>query len=588
MPEPSLLFDRFEVRPAERALWVDGQPVELGSRAFDLLLVLIAHRDRVVAKDELLEKVWPGLVVEENNLQVQISTLRKLLGAQTIATIPGRGYQWVAPPLEKPAGMERRRNAADAFPPPTPAAPMSSPAPVPAPGSAPAPAPAGAPSQLRSMRVAMLAVVALAVTLAAGLAAWRHTDDDTGRVETAPTPLSIVVLPFANHTGDAERGHIADGITASLISDLARLRDTIVINAATAFTYKGKTATAQELGKELGVRFVLQGDVQRSGARLRINTQLADTSSGRQLWSETFEGEQSDLFNLQDQLIGRVGISIGREMVKHVVRAGVRNGRDTDVVDLLLRARALRFQPQSRERHDQLMSLYRRVLELEPDNSRALVGLATSLMLRTSNDGYDLDRETAKRYLDEAHRLAMRAIELDPGDDEVYSVIAAYAGYRGDRAGWRQAAEKRLLLAPRSLGAHNEVALWHFYAGDADQAIVLLKKGRDLDPINNAGGIEFNLGRAYFMKRDYDEAIRWFNSARARRARITVVEAYLAMAYTEKGESALAATAREELRRRHPNFNEKFFSRPTPSTPEFDAYWQDRLLPAAKRAGLFG
>ena len=90
----SFRFDRFEVRPAERALLIDGKPVELGSRAFDVLQALITHRDRLVTKDELLDMVWPGLVVEENNLQAQVSNLRKLLGPQAITTIPGRGYQF--------------------------------------------------------------------------------------------------------------------------------------------------------------------------------------------------------------------------------------------------------------------------------------------------------------------------------------------------------------------------------------------------------------------------------------------------------------------------------------------------------------
>ena len=223
-------FGNVEVRPDERALLIDGKLVDVGSRAFDLLEALIAQRDRVVPKDELLDIVWPGLVVEENNLQVQVSALRKLLGPRAIATIPGRGYQFL---LE----------------------------------------------------------------------------------EAAPNPLSIVVLPFANQTGDAQKAYVADALTTSITSDLARIRDAFVIAATTAFTYKDRPASVQQIGKELCVHFALQGSVLTSGENIRISAQLVDTQSGAQLWSETFDGELTNLFALQDQVTGRIGNSIGREMV---------------------------------------------------------------------------------------------------------------------------------------------------------------------------------------------------------------------------------------------------------------------------------
>jgi adenylate cyclase len=585
MQEHRFLFDRFEVRPAERALLADGQPVELGARAFDLLLALLTHRDRVVGKDELMGRVWPGVVVEENNLQVQISALRKILGPQAIATIPGRGYQFVAPIQSGEPQIYPEQATSTHDDPPTQSVSAKSPPPAPFPGETILTA-RSALIQSRWRLPAAAALVFLAVALTVG---WYVTDAPEPKPGDAAPVLSIVVAPFANHTGDAGHDHIADGLTTSLITDLARLQDTIVISAATAFTYKGRATSAQQLGRELQVRYVLQGSVQRSGSRLRINTQLADTATDSQLWSTTIEGDQSDLFALQDSVIARVSTSIGREMVRHSAHAS-RDIHNPTATDLLLRARALRPLPQSAERHLQSIEWYRRVLELEPDNARAMTGLARSLVLICNNFGRQLkiDKPTAALHYQEAHRLAVRAMQIDPRDEEIYMVLANYAAFRGNREGSRQFAETRLAKAPRSLSAHNDLAVWHFYAGNAEQAIALLKKGLALDPLNTAGGLEFNLGRAYFMSGDYDQAIHWLHRSKTRVSTITTTHAYLAMAYAMKGDERQAAVFAAELREAHPDFNLSYFSRVDDVPQAFEDYWQKRLLPAAKKAGLVG
>jgi TolB-like protein len=147
-------------------------------------------------------------------------------------------------------------------------------------------------------------------------------------------PLSIVVLPFTNLTGDPNQAYVADGLTASLTSDLSRIRDTFIVNAATAFAYKDKPVAAQQVGKDLGVHFVLQGSVQRSGTTIRINAQLADATSNAQLWSESFEGDQSDLFALRDRVTTLVGNSIGREMVIVAARESETRKTSPRVADL--------------------------------------------------------------------------------------------------------------------------------------------------------------------------------------------------------------------------------------------------------------
>jgi adenylate cyclase len=210
--------------------------------------------------------------------------------------------------------------------------------------------------QLKRFRGPIVAIAGVGAVLGGLGGYWRayetvHSVVVPGTAPASATtnagPLSIVVLPFVNLTGDANQTYVADGLTASLTSDLSRIRDAFIVNAATAFTYKDKPVTAQQVGKDLGVHFVLQGSVQRSGNKIRINAQLADATSNAQLWSDSFEGDQSDLFALQDQVTTRIANSFGREMVILAARESESRKSSPKVADLMLQARALYLKPMS-------------------------------------------------------------------------------------------------------------------------------------------------------------------------------------------------------------------------------------------------
>ena len=217
--------------------------------------------------------------------------------------------------------------------------------------------------QLKRFRGPIAAIAAFGAVLSGLLGYWSayQTVEKAVVSTSAPAvvtadagPLSIVVLPFTNLTGDANQAYVADGLTASLTADLSRIRDAFIVNAATAFAYRDKPVTAQQVGKDLGVHFVLQGSVQRNGTKIRINTQLADANSNAQLWSETFEGDQSDLFALQDRVTTLVGNSIGREMVLVAARESDSHKSSPKVADLMLRAGALWLKPRSLKNQQQI------------------------------------------------------------------------------------------------------------------------------------------------------------------------------------------------------------------------------------------
>jgi TolB-like protein len=401
------------------------------------------------------------------------------------------------------------------------------------------------------------------------------------------TPLSILVLPFANQTGDALKAYIADALTSSITSDLSRIRDAFVVPATTAFAYKDKALTVQQVGKDAGVRFVLQGSILSSGDKIRISTQLADTQSGAQLWTQTFEGELGNLFALQDQLTTRVGNSIAREIVILAAREAETRRSSPKVADLMLRARALGLKPQSLKNWQQIEALYRQVLTLEPNHAGATVALAVTLVLQAANFGFEMDQGAREKKFVEGRDLALRARELDPDNPGVYITIGVYAGTHDDYAGGRRAAETKVSLDPKNPSSYNNLANVFLDGGEAQRAIELLNQAISLNPKHPADDTLLNLSHAYFMLGDNDTAIEWaLKTSEANPGRPDSY-ALLAMAYAAQGDDTKAHAAVADLRRVNPNFKFSEYRKPQSSSPAAYTEWfEKKYLPAASKAGL--
>jgi adenylate cyclase len=194
----------------------------------------------------------------------------------------------------------------------------------------------------------------------------------------AAAHLSIVALPFANLSGDPAQDYFADGITENLTTALSRIRDSFVIARNTAFTYKGKSVDAKEIGKELGVRYVLEGSVQRDQNRVRINAQLIDAESGAHIWADRFDEDPADLFKLQDQVVARLADTLGYELVKAEAAKGA-HSTNPDANDLVMRGWALINDPAlfaSREKVNDARALFEQALAIDPNNAAAITGVA--------------------------------------------------------------------------------------------------------------------------------------------------------------------------------------------------------------------
>ena len=251
-------FEGYTLDLARGRLRGAGAEIELRPKAFELLRHLIENAGRVVPKGELVNAVWPNVIVGDDSLARCLSDLRQALGdadRQIIKTVPRRGYMFAA-----------------------------------------------------------------LVTVSAG-------GEPAPRPAAAPPRLSIVVLPFANLSNDPEQEYFADGITDDLTTDLSRIADSLVIARGTAFMYKGKAVCAKQVGRELGVRYVLEGSIRRSGDRVRVNAQLIDASTDAHLWAERVEGDTGDLFALQDELTRKIAVAVDLELIGAEGRAAGRASR---------------------------------------------------------------------------------------------------------------------------------------------------------------------------------------------------------------------------------------------------------------------
>jgi adenylate cyclase len=449
--------------------------------------------------------------------------------------------------------------------------------------------------RLKRFKGALVAIAGVGAVLSGLVGYWTTYQTVKVGVPSSPIaastadagPLSIVVLPFSNQTGDAQKAYIADALTSSITSDLSRIRDAFVVSPTTAFMYRDKPAATQQVGKDLGVRFVLQGNVVSSGDKIRISATLSDTRSGAQLWTESFDGELGNLFALQDQVTTRIGNSIGREMVIVAARESETHKSSPKVADLLLRARAMYLKPKSPKNFGVIEALSRQALELEPNNADAMLMLATALALEVNNFGAEMDANVGEKNYVEARDLALKAKELDPDNPRIYTVLGVYAKAHDDYSAYRRAAETRLSLEPKNPSAYNNLAFSLINGGEPQKAIELLKQAIAVDPKHPNEVILQNMAEAYFMLGDNDATIEWFLKSLEINTKFPDPYVYLAMVYELKGDHSKSRAAVSDLSRVSPNFKLSVFRTVGSSSPAaYKEWYEKKYLPLGRKAGL--
>ena len=448
--------------------------------------------------------------------------------------------------------------------------------------------------QLKRLRGPITAIAATGAVLGGFVGYWNaYRAVHEGIAPTALTanmpvdagPLSIVVLPFANQTGDPQRAYIADGLTSSITADLSRIRDAFIVPVSTAITYRDKAASAKQIGQDLGVRFVLQGSVMADGYKLRINAQLADTQSGAQKWTESFDGDLADLFALQDQVTARIGNSIGNQMVILAARESQTRKSGARVADLLLRANALGLDAQSLQNWKDMEALERQALAADPGNASATEDLAFTLLVQAWNFASVLKDDAREKLIAEGGALALKAKTMDPDSPSVYGALVMHAWFQGDPEAALRYAEKRVALDPRNPNAYNNLAVIYYHLGQPVKSIELLNKALALYPKGD-DAIFGNLAAASLMLGDNAGAMAWVQKAIDTGTGQDRVHALLAIVYAEQGDEVRARAVAAEARRRFPDMKPPTLSARECVSEVWCQYLKTKFLPAWRKAGL--
>ena len=420
-----------------------GVPVGLGARAVGLLGLLASRQGEVISKDDILKGVWRGRVVEDANLNVQISKLRRILdqgGDQgtCIETIPGRGYRFTGRVTTQ--GVD--------------APPASTTVP---------------------------------------------------EVSASPRErLSIVVLPFDDLSRDRGELYFADAITEDLTTNLSRFTDMLVISRNTAFTYRDTPRDTRQIGRELGVRYVLEGSVRRSGKRVRINAQLIDAEVDAHLWAEIFDRELSDFFELQDEITTAIAGAIEPQLLKaERDRAARRQARSEDAYEFYQRG-LWHFYRYTEEDNRKAQALFLRALALDGEYAQPTAQLAIAFC-NSAYLGWTVNAESSYA---EADQLAQRAISLDahyPAAHFALGLVCMWTG-RSDRA--VSAFQEAINLNPSYAAAFVLLGQMHLYRGDPGKALIFAEKGIRLSPKDPRLFIWLTaLAGAHFQLKNYVEAI---------------------------------------------------------------------------------
>jgi TolB-like protein/DNA-binding winged helix-turn-helix (wHTH) protein/Flp pilus assembly protein TadD len=503
-------FGRFRLLPHRRELRADGVVVELGSRAFDVLMVLTEARGALVTKDEILSRVWPDTVVEENNLVVQISALRKALGEDRdlIRTVFGRGYRFVAEISTSVAASEAETRLDRSA-----VAPSSN---LPAPVSSLI----GRETQLEKVSDLPAGAVDLIDASTAPrqpLRPWKLFASGLARLlvalfsrilysgnQASPKIRSIAVLPLESLSSDPSQDYFSDGMTDELITALAQISALRVISRTSIMTYKGVRKLLPAIARELNVEAVVEGTVLRFGDRVRITAQLIGLPVERHIWAQSFEGDLRDTLALQNSVARAIAEQI-RATVTQREQVALQNSKPVNPVayEAYLKGRYF-MNKRTGDGLKKAIEYFSHAIERDPTYAAAYSGLADAYALSGDWKYGILSPQDA---FSKAKAAATKALALDDNLAEAHASLA----FALDLYGWDwETAEteykRAIKLNPGYATAHQWYS-WHLMMmGRNSEGILELTKAESLDPLSLI--ISADMADALCVARLYDEAVQ--------------------------------------------------------------------------------
>ncbi len=438
-------FEEYVLDTDRRELRLGPGLVPLAPQVFDILVYLIQNRERVVSKDDLIAAIWDGRIVSESALTTRLNGARNAIGdsgeeQRLIRTLPRKGLRFV--------GNVRNEEQ------PTAAEDRS----------------AQAPTESLAL----------------------------------PDRPSIAVLPFTNLSGDPLQDYFSDGVVEDIITELSRFPELFVIARNSSFTYKGRAVDVRDVGRDLGVRYVLEGSMRNAANRVRITGQLVDAASGAHIWADRFESSLGDIFALQDQMAQNVVGAIAPKLEQaEIERAKRKPTENLNAYDCFLRGMA-EWHDWTQASHNNALKLFYRAIELDPSFGRPYALAAACYLMRKSN-GWTIDR-TAE--IAETERLAKLGADLGRTDAVALAWSAhALALVVGDIKAGIALVDRALLLNPNLAVAWQRSGWLGVYAGDCEVAIEHLKRAMRLNPLDPLMHLAYSaMAFGYFLLGDVDQA----------------------------------------------------------------------------------
>jgi adenylate cyclase len=460
------------------------------------------------------------------------------------------------------------------------------------------------PPRPRSGRLRTIFAAGSLGAIAIGMAAWWAMPDRNASSLPAETPaaagprssaaagapvrrLSVVVLPFLNLSNNSDQEYFADAITDDLTTDLSRISGSFVIAPTTAFTYKGKGLGAMQIGHELGVGYVLDGSVQRSGDHVQVNVQLIDAESGAQLWADRFASDRTNLVKAQDEITGRIARSLNLELAEAVGRRVEREGvANPDAQDLLMRGWALYYRPASTTRRQEALRDFERALEIDPQSVEARIGVGTvlvdDLVLRFTTDR---ERDTAR-----ADDMLREALEREMDDSMAHFAMGMLRRIQNRLKDSQIELETAIAFDRNNARAFQQLGVTLICLGQPEDAIPRIERAIRLNPHDpNIASYYWALGSADLVSGRVDDAVSLLSKGRAANPRLYFIHLWLAGSLALKGDLDAARSAVAESLKLRPEINsvaswraENLFY----TNPRFTALAEKTLYAGLRRVGF--
>jgi TolB-like protein len=483
-------FDDYMLDPGRRELTRGPDAIAIGPQVFDLLAYLVENREQVVSKDQLLDAVWGGRIVSESTLASHINAVRKAIGD---------------------SGEEQRL--------------------------------------IRT--VARKGFRFVGEVREASLSAPVETVVPAAQSLVLPGRPSIAVLPFVNLSGDAEQDYFADGVVEDIIAALSRIRWLFVIARNSSFTYKNRTVDVKQVGRELGVRYVLEGSVRKAANRMRITGQLIDATTGAHIWADRFEGTLDDVFDLQDRMSESIVGAIAPQLEFAEIERAVHKPTDSlDAYDYYLRGMAC-FNRFTREAIDEALPAFRKAIALDPDYAAAYGMAAWCIFWRKLNFWMG-DRE---KEMEEGAHMARRAVELGKNDAIALTRGGHALGhFGGELNGCIALVDKALVLNPNLAAAWFLGAFQRIARGEPDVAIERFQHVMRLSPLDpEMVRMQTGMAAAHLIAGRFEVASSWAEKALRELPGFSLACGITAASYALAGRMEEAERAIQHLRRIAPH-----------------------------------